>query len=570
MTARKEQHFTWPLGFHPGNNLASQADRYPTLSEKLIESIQNGLDAKASIIMIAVNLRQRYYTVRDNGHGAEPERIMEALGNIHQSLKGPKDAGKYGIGLWAPMTIGSHYTFTTRPDKAPQSYFTCDFKRQEIARMTKENMAMPARTRLDIRRTNYTPSLKNATDYQPLRPGVDHQVWWSTEVAVTGLDTDPGRVEIDLADFEYEIKHRFGRKMLKTKTTIIFRYISIEGECDKVIVGSDIEGVALPTQMYDNPAAGRVYVDLRLPSEVTRVANRINIWFGAGEPGDCDHLVWGDFHLSGGTKHLSEETLEILRSGEVAGFINSSGLIMTPDRKRLVNNSALRGVCECLEKYVKEVVAPHLKDVKNTKKKKLHTDAASAAFQELSELFDSSSVAPVIARLQKMGNIGSIGKGHTPVDAKVVGAEKGVAIKAKPLKGGGGGNAGGGSGGKDRPRHTPKVVVADDAPDRVLVKTDSIGLGITHASNVGSSKLWEFDPNRCLITVNKNNSQFGICEGRGLKVLSALHRRIIIGVLSMVSVSRDSHLTQPMAEEFVRLSVAELINDTEPKKRPFK
>jgi hypothetical protein len=566
---RVPQAGTSPVDFNRGNILLREvADRYPSLPKKVIENVSNALDAKATAIFVYVDLLRRVYTVRDNGSGATRERIDEALLDVGQSLKTSRDIGKYGMGLWAPATLGSIYTFTTKSRATNGDYLTWIFKKQEIRQLSRANSRLRWERQSDLRLVDRVPSFGNSEDYLPLKAGTYKDgVWWTTEVFVKGLEKDSERVSFDAPDFEYEIKSRFGRKMLKNKTTIFLKVVSEVSDSEKLIVGSDITGLRLSTETYDTPTAGRVYIDLSIPDKAARVAGRIDIMFGAGEPGECDHVFWPDFIHSGGAKHLSAEVLEVLRGGELAGFVNSPGLCMASERNRLINDQALKEVCQCLTKYVRERAMPKLKDVHDVKKNDLRRESGELALEGLKDFFQMPSVAPILERLRRQATVGSQGKGHADTGAKSLGMDTGKAVRPTG-KGEGRPPSAKTAPIKAKQNHIPNVVWGEGG-ERQLVKGDSTGgLSFRYENHEGSSRLWSLDPATCTISININHAQWGVCEGRGLKVLVELQQRVVVGALALLSQGKDKFaVASPMVDEFVRLGVAQLVSATTPKKK---
>jgi len=499
-----------PVGVHVGDMIHTCARTYPTLLEVMDEQVQNALDSNARLIEIFYNVSERFYTVSDNGEGVSPAKFHRALSLIGQSIKDPseKKLGRFGKGLVA--AIG----------KCVDMFFTsCVAPRRDAYKQWRMNSARIIATARDLTIPMIElDNLEHDSSHRKNRAKKE-RVWWRTQVRVEGLSEDKTSMSITMDGLAESIMTKYSTTMKRLHTKVRLIFIDGKGQRqERVVKGREFRGRALKEYTHSTDEGGQTVIRLF----ATRPADRkkggaINVKFGNTD-NDFRFSI-ANFATSYAARNLlSPEVMRALKSGLFEGEILSEKAVLRDTRRSFEQNDALLGLCMSIEEWYREVGEALLEGEKQENEDQRLQHLGEESLAHLDELVKSGN-APEVVKVIKSFEWGTIGTGHkgkrgTLQDDSSKSIEGGD--EKKPT--------GTGTGRprenpkKEKPEHMPFTVTGPEGTRRRRVKSNSLGLQISHG-DLGPEMLWHLDTGEGILTYNRTHHLWQLCEDSDAKLL---------------------------------------------------
>ncbi len=516
---------TVSIGFHEGHVMYRLANYYHDLPAVLLEVFQNAIDSEANRIRAIVDLKNRQFSVFDNGLGANHEKVIEALSSICDTLK-RADRGKYGrfgLGLVSPLSVAKSFTFTTHPRGSGDNYIQYTFVTSTI--QEQRNVSIP---------------------HQVVSPKSDSSngVWYTTSVVATGLTKDRTLSTVKIGDLANNIAARYRSAISEKKIDITIEVVSDDGsvQSQKVEV-TPYSGEKVEIYTDSHKDCGKVAFGLYI-ARIHRGTRKGEITFG--DTINPSRIKARELVVCAGSL-LGAGIAKALNSGVLEGEIVIEKIRMHPDRTRFEMGDDLVALCLVLEawfaKVGKELIGKIEEETSNNRFQTIGVRAMS--FFEL--LATQKQFTSVISRI----TVGSVGPGHTAVPKKdIIKIEDKKSLSAT-------GNGGkyntkptGVTGKKgEHKNHQPLTVFGDKGRHRTEVKGNSTGLRLAHTEMEDYNTPFTFDGDSGLLTVNIIHPNWGVCTESD-EYLVKYHHLVMTCALCLESQRSDDGQVNPQVERF--------------------
>ncbi len=511
------------MGLHVGKALQYITDNYPTLTKVVLELIQNAFDSSSNQVSVFINYADRHLSVRDNGTGISPENFFDAIQSVCSSIKDASKLGQFGIGLMSPLGKCESFTITSAPHPLNHGYHRWLFNCQEIL----ENSDLPQIPQESLPEIIFSQTLKKIPNKRPVN--------WRTEVALFKFSKDGSISTIASSDLRSLILNQFSETMKKMDATVTLtiRRDKEKGN-DEVVTfkAADFKGEKLDPLIYGDENTGLTSFNLYL-SPKTKKGRQGEIQIG---------LKFNDFRIPFSIfarsirEWVSDETLNILRSGTFEGYILSSKCSLHQNRKEFHEDETLMNFCLHLDAWAKNYGSRHIIALKDGQKDLWLQAVGSVAMSHLEEQIRQEM--PHLLEAIKSFKVGSIGVGHEGfTDKKKTQSFKVVAVKQdlpgvseREL-----GNLGTEKlNGKSHPGHVPFGVAGPKGIHRKLVRGHSTGIQFIYEELPGNDHHWEFDQVNGNITFNIRSDVWERMEQAGERNLILYQQYCAIKALEML------------------------------------
>jgi len=475
---------------HQGNAIIQLATKYPTLLTVIYEQVQNALDKKADHISVLVDFGSRKIITFDNGEGTGVGEFNKALLSIGQSIKALGSMGRFGLGLISPLGKCASYDFTSCSASRNNSYKTWSFVTADIKKQ-KRNITIPLVERKDLRFGRKKKNVRKSGGF----------VWWRTQIHIKKFTKDKLLSNINMISLIEGITDRFSDPMRKLNTSIDIKIVSANKSVEekKGIKAKRFTGKKIPIVVIKNKDGGETTFELFLsPKTTDGYKGRLRF----GEKGDQYR-----FSLSGFTRSaagiLPDNVVAVLRSGFFEGGIFSEKACLTASRKSFAVNDAFMGFCCAIEEWFNDYGSDYVKQYTEKSLDKRYQDLGIKSLKTIEKLLKDKVYGRNLESVLKHFKNGTIGEGHyLDPDKDDPSSEK---KKKKATRGGAGKKraaVGAKVGGNKGPRklpvkklkdHNPFVVSGPGGKNRRLIKSDSLGVQLSHEAMPNSDNLWDID-----------------------------------------------------------------------------
>jgi hypothetical protein len=515
------------VGMHEGKALAKLAKTYPSVVRMLLEFIQNSIDSGAKKIMVRIDFRNdRSVIVRDDGDGTTVEKMNGALSQVAASIKGQGKLGKWGLGFIAFLDKCGFCTYTSTPRSNASGYHTWEFSCSEIIN-TEKGISIPLHERPELVFSR-SKSGKNA--------GKEH-VWWRSEINVQRLYKDAVLTKLSGAMLTEMVQSRFSAPMRDLGTVIQCLLIQPDGTKEEfVITAKDFAGRRLQETSFVDKSSGATFFKLFLAPKAKSYKGKIVI----GELGDPYRFEFAKFVKSCPSEYLpSDSAVQALQSGIFEGEILSTFAKLHPDRESFEVNEALVGFCATLDEWYDKVGHRYVAEENEAHRDALNQQRGIKSLLVISKLLEDPRFAS-LAQVVRGFKIGSVGTGHTDVDAKKMGeAPKSLSIES--AKKGSDAEGGGGEAGEreraepkaEKLGHVPYTVQGPKGSSRVMVKDNSLGLQFAYDGVSNPGRLWELDDRRGILYFNTFHWLWAQVEKGGDKAVMRFQECIALQALEL-------------------------------------
>lgn len=470
-------------GVHEGRLVLMSADRYRGVYPSSLEAVQNALDAGATRIVVAVDLRDRQAYIVDNGTGADGEQLDTAIKSIGYSDKPEGALGRWGIGFISPTMACTTYTFMTwaRTDDGVRRLTLRETEIREMWKLKFKQEVIGTRPALP------SWAAEHATD--------KFAVEWRTLVHMDELKPDRTTSAFDPQEFRRTVRARFSRVM-RTRGALVRLIFVGRGGRRKVEV-HDIDpsvyhGESLGDVTYTTKDTGEVTIRLLLaPEDKGRHDGEVDI-LRTDDNTTVSIIEFARQALVPG-KHVTprlREVMSALKSGRFAGEIMCEKLDLHVERKGFVSNDALFGLLKILVEWYENHGYIYYEVGREESREQRWRDAGVESQHWLSVLLGQAryselweSVFPVLS--------GADGSGGTGVKPRR--AEKPDAPKEKREK-------------TDKPADKSESSEAPEGDGKQSRR--QVGLSLAHASS-RSRRFWNFDFTTGELTINVGHEVWG-------------------------------------------------------------
>lgn len=529
---------SYQVSFNEGKVLAHLAKTtYTTLTQAIAEAVQNGLDAEATNIWIAVDEAKRTISIGDNGAGVTAERFGEALRSVGHGIKDPGSLGRFGLGLISPLDKCAYFTFSSRVNQAA-SGLRWTFRMSEIEAQS-ENVQIPC---ANIRWGKNDP--------------------WSTVVRIHQYTKDTQTAGMTAERIVEFVQAKLGPAMRKRGVTCTVYFKNKHGESTTLEVKpTEFRGEPFKVFIYEEPDAGVVEFELyRAPK--TSQGRKGQIMFSELEA--LYPITWSEFRNQA-RNWLSEDVRAAFNSGYFEGIIRAKNVELHPDRRKFVWGDAVVGMCIAIEQWYKDVGVDLYTDERVLEREKRYQRLGAQTMERLKELLNLEGFDHLRNVLQALRE-GTVASGHAEV-------ESGKETERPGLRAGQGGTGKPRTPnpnptprptkdtekGPERPGDIPNVSYGPDGQHRNIVRDNSTGIGIIHETLPGSDRLWEIDVKSAMIYINVRHPVFLLVEHADTYILQ-LQEWIIIQALTMLQFPDEARLlihdfSDAHAREYVQVSV---------------
>ncbi len=517
------------MGLHVGRALQYITDNYPTLTKVVLELIQNAFDSSGNQVSIFINYADRELRVRDNGSGISPENFFLAIQSVCSSIKDADKLGQFGIGLMSPLGKCEHFTITSSPRPLNNGYHRWFFNCQEIL----DDSDLPQIPQEALPELIFSQALKKIPKKRPVN--------WRTEVALSKFTKDGSISNIVPSDLRSLILNQFSETMKKLDATVtlIIRRSKEKGNDETMVFkAADFKGEKLDPVVYGSEETGLTTFNLYL-SPKTKKGRQGEIQIG---------LKFNDFRIPFAVfarsirEWISDEAMNILRSGTFEGTIVSSKCSLHQNRKEFHEDENLMNFCLHLDAWAKNHGSRYIISLKDSQKDLWLQAVGSVAMSHLEEQIKQEM--PHLLEVIKAFKVGSIGIGHDGF----TGNKKEQPFNVVAIKPDLSDHEPGYSGsekvnGKSRPGHVPYGVAGPKGARRKLVRGHSTGIQFAYEELPGNDHHWEFNQENGLITFNIRSNVWEKMEQAGERNLILYQQYCAIKALEMLlepPASRDS------------------------------
>ncbi len=486
------------VSFHYGRALLKLAQTYVSLFEVTLEAVQNAIDSNATNIAIGINRRERVITIADNGDGVNRQNFEEALSSVCESVKERGKLGQFGLGLISPLGKCELFTFTSCPRRGKEGYLEWTFETDSISRQAKA-VQIPCRPRALAFRDK--PSTR--------APQGTRLIDWRTQVVIQNYVVDREISRIQSAEALKEaIVEKFSVAMRRNSVTVNIRIINENGTEDKAAGKAQrFGGQKLPEVVVDNKEAGKTIFHLYLARRGTfGYQGKV----GVGEASNDFRFSFSLF-AKNSVDFLSEDIVELFKSGVFEGEILSSNAKLHENRKMFVRNDALVGFCEAIEEWFRAHGQKHLKEVREQRQGERIQTLSLQSMKTIQSLLGNDLFSKL--REDTIGSFrhGNIGSGHSvPDDRRIVGEQDrpSVSTTSGESRDGGGGGHPNEPAEAEKVEHAPFTVAGPKGQARTVVKGSSRGLQIDHVAMRADGPPWALEPKAGTIYFNVEHPEW--------------------------------------------------------------
>lgn len=497
------------LGFHMGGAFCRVASDYPTITDVILEQVQNAIDANASIITVKLNRKTRHVAIRDNGDGVNREDFEQALRSVCQSGKAKDKLGRFGIGLISPLDKCQYFTFTSCHKSAVWGYKEWRFVTEDIRSQASE-VLIPHIDREDL---FFVSSPKKKA------PNGKTAVLWRTEVNIFKYSDDKMLSRVASASALSEaILERFGAAMRRKKVVINIHLVKEDGSTDSLegVKAKQFTGRALKEVTIEEASAGRVTFRLFLAPKTTKGQHGKVI---VGES-DNDYRLSFNMFARSAERLLPEEVSAALRSGVFEGEILCEKVELSSTRTSFEKNDAFVGMCLALETWFKKHGAKYLDDNNEERRDQRYQQLGLQSLSQIENMLKEPIFSDLLSVLEGFA-LGNVGVGHTPPE-KVVGKQSEATLSTRGLEAKkvdvDGGTRNRNEATTAQPKHHPFTSAGPRGQQRALVRRDSVGLQFSYITMDGSDRLWELDCRQGVLHFNVSHPIWVSCDGTDRKV----------------------------------------------------
>lgn len=336
---------------------------YPRPILALLEAIQNAVDSKAKEIRVVVNLKERTYTVEDNGMGMSREQFeikIKKIGRSEKSQAPDENYGRYGLGLISFYGKFVEYTLTSTSKDMKSKVGWEGYTTHDIAQMTEKDgkLVVPWRPRPDL--------VKNIPS-------------WNTQVTVSNPAMRNARLIVSLGDLAEEVASRYGERIQANGAKVTIVLIPQTGRPQTRIIDSapTFKGKALKLIRETLPDCGLISGQLFF-----REDKGGSVYLKPG--GGLNRLPFNTALKAQFTEMgFRKEALADISSGWFDGEISCAGLEMDPDRQHLTENDALLEFAVWLDAYHKDCLDQFTRELQEDAESRLDKSLLSQIAQEL-------------------------------------------------------------------------------------------------------------------------------------------------------------------------------------------
>lgn len=491
------------VDFHRGEVLWSLANTYPNLMLTIVEAIQNGIDAEADRIMVCIDLKARNVTIVDNGMGVTRERFELGLASVGKGVKEKDKLGRFGRGLIAPLNKCASFAFVSAP-VGTGTVLRWRFVGTEIRKQHRE---------LHIPSDKLSALPKLSKLFESDASGT-FNITWRTMVALKGVTKDKVVSLVDLDELESQIRQKLGAAM-RRKNVLVRVVLSDENgrKQSRDVDPVHYSGEMLPVVSYDASKAGEAG---EVIFELYRAPKR-----GGKRQGEVVVMeLDGNYPVTmkeftrqargGEWREIVNPVFEVLNSGYFEGIIRCKNIELAPERTKFVYNDALKALYLLLSTWFDEHGREAYEDERVQNREQRYQDLGVKSQQHLRDVLRQPQFQRLWEGLTSVVETGRLGSDHLdPENGTPDGIEDESSIRS-----GQGTDRGKNTGGRttcgkpgertprDRPGDVPTGAYGPSGQRRQLVKGDSQGLWFEYSRMDGSSRLWEFDFNRGVLTLN--------------------------------------------------------------------
>jgi hypothetical protein len=520
-----------PVGAHLGKVMYRLARNYGDVPSVAKEIVQNAIDSGALKIDVAISLQQRTMVVLDNGSGASSEKVTLALDSIGDTLKESDKFGQFGLGLISPISIASHFTFTTCPQPRKEGYREYLFVTKDIAKQRR-----PVIPESEVPQLQHDPNGK---------------VWWRTKVNVRGITKDKRISEVSLEGLINDIALAFGEKIREKKIDVSVSIIDEKGkEFSAKVEAPEFSGESLGRVEFASGEvmeAGKVVFDLYI-ARITKGGRKGNIAFGTID--NPSRITTKQFVVCT-SRILRPEVAKALISGLFEGRILCQNVVLHADRTRFEDNDALFALCEVLEHWWKLDGQKWIKKVEEDTDDERFQAIGNQAMKFGELLLKQPVFSGVFAEIE----VGSITKDHTKVSPKkLIGPDSGTSLTGTGAGKTGSGGGSGGTGEREKPttehpRHTPGPVYGPRGRVRTEVKGNSTGLRFSHVEMEDFRIPFTYEAKTGLLAFNMRHPNWGMCRGSD-GFLRQYHIEVITAALYLELFKGQEGSVDPQVEKY--------------------
>ena len=399
-----------PFAFHQGLTLLRIAEHYPYLLDVVLESIQNCLDAHATMIWVMIDHQKRKLRVEDNGQGASKTKFDNALQRICETMKDESDLGRWGMGLISPLGKCEYFTYTSTAEVDGKTYLKWKFETEKI----KQLKIIPGIPFERMPLIHFDQSGKS-------KGGIP----WRSQIKLMRFTEDRFISRLTIESLIDSVKEKYSEKMKKNGTQVMVKLISAEGKAEERVFSADeYRGKALPIFTHVHPDSGQTTFRLYLARQTTKGKQGKVV---VGEMSNDFRLSFKKF-LKTPEGFLNNRIIEALCSGVFEGEILTEKAVIDSTRKFFKENDALVGFCISIEKWYEEIGKAHFQTAKEEKQNDRYQRLGLRSMRVIESLLNQPQFDILKDVLQKF-KVGSIGPGHAV--KKAIGTQEFPSISIK-------------------------------------------------------------------------------------------------------------------------------------------
>lgn len=346
---RKKKIRYVPLSMHWGESFKMAASTYPSIPKTIVEMVQNGIDAGAKTVVVAVDQKRSLITVADDGAGVTVETFNEALKSVartikHQPIRRTKKSatpeekrrvqmGQFGRGLISPLDKCRAFRLTSRPEG--QDEITSWLFVGEQIMNTEQDITIPE---MDV---DEMPTFNTPFKTRTRNLGAE----WRTVIELDGVTADKVVRAINKDELVRMIRTNLRAGMIANRTTVHL-LISDDGvNVDHRRVNAMVfTGEALPIVEDIGDKVGLVRFEMYRANK-NRSGNRDGIVM-FGRAGSASQIPLNKKFLMQAVGSRSyapyAEAFKALSSGYFEGLITGEHLNLQPERDDFVSDEVLR------------------------------------------------------------------------------------------------------------------------------------------------------------------------------------------------------------------------------------
>jgi hypothetical protein len=512
-----------PMGLHAGKAMLKLARTYPSAVRMILEFIQNSIDSEAENIWVRVDFRSsRTITVRDDGDGSTPARLNHALSAIASTIKPSGKLGRWGLGFISFLDKCGECFYTSTPRASSSAFNEWHFDCPRIAEQASD-ISIGMRACPDLVYSRAKAGKQSGKEY----------VNWRSEIRVLRFHKDPVLSKINVEQLTESIQDRFSDPMRKLKTVVHVVIINEDGRKEEAqITAKAFTGRRLQEFTATDRDAGMTFFSLYLSPRSKGHKGKVVV----GELGDAYRFEFAKFVKNCPNEYLPTEAVEALQSGIFEGEILSTNARLHPGREAFEVDEALVGFCATLQDWFDKVGKHHVLDVKEAHRDKVNQERGLLSLRVVAKMLEDPRFAS-LAEVVKSFGVGTIGEGHTPVEAKKVGETKALSITAgqPQLLSGSGTDRDRSAPEREKEGHQPFTVAGPRGKTRTLVRDNSVGLQFAYDGVTNSKRVWELDEKRGVLLLNTYHWLWGMAERGGDKTVMRFQEYIAIQALQLAA-----------------------------------